>query len=84
METNIKKFEVGKSYYMRSICDHDCVWTYVVVKRSESTITLRDEFGKDKVCRISKKVSEYFGAECVHPLGVFSMCPSLVADRQLS
>ena len=37
----MKKFEIGKTYSMRSICDHDCVWTYTVTARTAKTI--RDE-----------------------------------------
>jgi hypothetical protein len=74
----MKKFEVGKSYSMRSACDHNCVWTYTVTERTAQTITISD--GKvSKKCRISKDVSEYRNAETVYPLGKYSMCPSLTA-----
>lgn len=74
----MKQFEVGNKYSMRSICDHNCVWTYEVVERTAQTITITD--GKEvKKCRISKKISEYRGAESVYPLGQYSMCPILSA-----
>lgn len=74
----MKKFEIGKNYSMRSICDHDCVWTYTVVARTESTVTITD--GKEtKTCRINKKYSEYRNTESVFPLGRYSMCPILSA-----
>lgn len=74
----MKKFEVGKQYSMRSICNNDCVWTYTVTARTAQTITITD--GKEtKKCRISKKYSEYRGAETVLPLGQYSMCPMLSA-----
>mgnify|MGYP007064445709 FL=1 len=74
----MKKFEVGKSYSMRSACDYNCVWTYTVTERTAQTITISD--GKvSKKCRISKDVSEYRNAETVYPLGKYSMCPSLTA-----
>ena len=38
----MKKFEIGKAYSMRSICDHDCVWTYTVTARTAKTITISD------------------------------------------
>lgn len=76
----MKKFEVGKSYSMRSACDHNCVWTYTVTERTAQTITISD--GKvSKKCRISKDVSEYRNAETVYPLGKYSMCPMLSADN---
>lgn len=74
------KFETGKTYSMRSIGDHNCVWTYTVTARTAQTITLDD--GKEiKRCRISKKATEYRGAETVFPLGQYSMAPILSADK---
>lgn len=37
----MKKFEVGKTYNMTSICDHNCIWTYTVTARTAQTMTLR-------------------------------------------
>lgn len=74
------KFEVGKTYYMRSIGDHDCIWSYTVIARTAQTITISDS-KKTKLYRISKKVSEYINAEAVMPLGVYSMNPILSADH---
>lgn len=74
----MKQFEVNKVYSMRSPCDHNCVWTYIVTARTAQTVTIFD--GKEtKKCRISKRVSEYLNAETVHPLGIYSMAPSLSA-----
>ena len=74
----MKAFEVGKSYSMRSICNHECVWTYTVTARTAQTVTITD--GKEVIrCRISKKASEYRDAETVFPKGQYSMCPSLSA-----
>lgn len=74
----MKKFEINKTYSMRSACDHDCIWTYKVIKRTEATITITD--GKEtKTCRINKKYSEYRNTETIFPLGRYSMCPMLSA-----
>jgi hypothetical protein len=74
----MKKFEIGKTYEMRSICNQECVWSYKVIARTAKTITIDD--GKEvKKCRIIQKVSEYRNAETVYPLGQYSMAPSLVA-----
>lgn len=76
----MKKFEIGQTYAMRSPCMHDCIWTYTVTKRTAQTITITD--GKEtKTCRINKQCSEWNAAETVHPLGRYSMAPSLSADR---
>lgn len=75
----MKKFEIGKEYSMRSICDYDCVWTYTVTSRTKSTITITD--GREtKTCRINKRISEYFQKETIYPLGRCSMVPSLNAQ----
>lgn len=75
---NMKKFEIGQTYTMRSICDNNCVWSYTVTARTAQTITLTD--GKElRKVRVSKKVSEYCGAETVFPLGQYSMAPTLTA-----
>lgn len=74
----MKKFEVGKTYSVRSICNHDCIWTYKVIARTAATITITD--GKEtKKCRVNKKTSEYRNAESIFPLGQYSMAPILSA-----
>lgn len=74
----MKKFEIGKTYSMRSICDHDCVWTYTVTARTAKTITISDG-EKVQKCRIIKAASEYRSAETVYLLGQYSMAPALTA-----
>lgn len=72
------KFEIGKKYTMRSVCDHDCIWEYEVINRTAQTITITD--GKDvKKCRVVKALSEMDNRECIYPLGKYSMSPILRA-----
>lgn len=83
----MKQFEVGKKYSMRSSCNHECVWTYKVVDRTASTVVLQQVMngqprGDKARFRISKGISEHFGAESVKPLGSYSMCPILCADNK--
>lgn len=74
----MKKFEVNGIYTMRSICNHECVWRYIVIARTAATITVTD--GEEtKTLRINKKCSEYCGAETVYPMGRYSMAPVLHA-----
>lgn len=75
----MKKFEIGKTYTMRSICNHKCVWSYTIIDRTAATITAEDDKGNVKKYRISKKFSEYRNAETVLPLGNYSMAPMLTA-----
>ena len=77
----MKTFEIGKTYSMSSPCDHNCIWTYTVTARTAQTITISD--GKEtKKCRINKMNSEYNKAETVFPLGSYSMCPILTAEKE--
>jgi hypothetical protein len=69
------KFEVGSTYTMRSVCDRECKWSFMVTKRTGSTITLSD----GKRC----KVKVYDGAEQCAPLGAYSMSPVLSAKRKV-
>lgn len=75
-----KQFKVGQKYSMRSACDHECIWTYTVISRTTSMVTLKDDRGNVIRCRISKKLSEFCGCECVKPLGSYSMAPILRAE----
>lgn len=75
----MKTFEVGGLYSMRSACDHNCVWSYIVAARTACTVTLDDGRGHRFTCRISKRASEMRGAETVFPLGRYSMAPMLSA-----
>lgn len=35
----MKKFEIGKEYFDTSACDHNCVFTIKIVKRTDKTVT---------------------------------------------
>lgn len=86
--SNIKQFEVGKVYGMNSACDSECWWYYRVEARTKSTITLRQihsdgsDYNETQKCRVLKKDTEYFKAEALKPLGDYSMCPILTAEKE--
>ena len=73
------KFEVGKTYSTRSACNHEMVYSWTVVRRTEKCVWLRERDG-DKDVRRSVKVYED-GIETIYPDGRYSMCPVLSADR---
>lgn len=73
----IKQFEIGKTYFCRSLCDYDCVWTFEIVSRTEKTIIT----ACGKTLRINPKMTEYNKAETVYPLGRYSMAPTLTAEK---
>lgn len=84
----MKRFEVGKRYQMRSACDHDCIWMYTVVSRTDGSVVLQQlrmgkPYGDTARFRINPRLSEIHGAEAVRPLGTYSMCPTLTADNSI-
>ncbi len=44
-------FEVGKSYYTTSACDHNCVFVVEIVKRTAKTVTFRRD-GQERRAKI--------------------------------
>ena len=70
------KFETGKTYETRSLCDYDCIFKMTVLKRTEKTLTVKIAArALPVVCRI-KTVGNY---ESVKPLGSYSMAPEFIA-----
>jgi len=73
------KFETGKTYAARSICNHDCVWEFKVLKRTAKRITLLDT--QDGIERVKGITVDHTGGERVYPLGRYSMAPSITPDK---
>jgi hypothetical protein len=77
------KFEVGKTYYTRSACDHECIFEWKVVRRTAKSVWLKEE-GKhyrDEPVRRRSVKDWGDGIETVFPDGHYSMCPVLTAER---
>lgn len=66
-------FETGKTYWTRSVCDHDTVISVRIAKRTAKTVT--DPEGK------RYGVSVYDGIERIKPWGSYSMAPIVSADQ---
>jgi hypothetical protein len=71
MSTNIKKFEIGKTYSCRSICNYDCIFSIVVTDRSKCFVST--------ACGKRLKVTVRDGEETVMPQGRYSMAPVISA-----
>lgn len=69
----MNKFEVGKTYQTRSICDHNCIVSVRIVKRTAKTVTTSE--GKT----FRPYFSEHYNAECIKPWGSYSMSPMISA-----
>lgn len=78
----IKKFEVGKSYGGRFVCNSDSGFSYKVIARTEKTVTIQEELGHNKFEGEIKKcrIKMFFDAESIYPMGRYSMCPVLHAE----
>jgi hypothetical protein len=71
------RFEIGRTYYDRSSCDWDTVYSFKIIERTEKTITI-EEHGE------VKKRGVYIadnGVECCKPHGTYSMCSVIRADK---
>ena len=66
--SNVKTFEAGKTYTTRSVCDHDCVISVTIQKRTAKTVTAEVR-GEVKTFR----VAVYDGVEFIKPWGSYSM-----------
>lgn len=71
------EFETGRTYFCRSIGDHECVWEYTIARRTAKTIYTTC----GKALRINKTLTAMDGVESVMPLGRYSMAPILSADK---
>jgi hypothetical protein len=67
-------FEVGTTYATRSPCDHNCIVSVTVAKRTAKTITTDEGETFRIVCA--------YGVERVKPWGNYSMCPSVGSDQK--
>jgi hypothetical protein len=72
MSTATKTFEAGKTYTARSVCDHNCIISVKVSKRTAKSIRTTE----GKTLRISL---DRDGEEYVMPWGRYSMAPMVRA-----
>ena len=66
-----------KTYYTRSICNHDCIFSVKVIKRTAKTVVVLKD-GEEKRCKIG--LSWNGKEETITPWGVYSMCPVIGAS----
>lgn len=69
-------FEVGKTYWCRSIGDADCIFRFTITRRARGLVEFRAH-GETRHCRPTVRD----GVEQIFPLGRYSMAPVLRADR---
>lgn len=61
----------------RSLCDSDCIYTAIVIDRTDKTVLIEMD-GKDKRCKIHL---DRDGVEFIYPLGRYSMAPTFRAEQ---
>lgn len=74
----MKKFEIGKEYFDRSACNHDCIFTIKIIKRTEKTVT----FERNGKTRRAKLFFDEHG-EYIIPER-YSMAPVFRAENEVS
>ena len=70
------KFEKGKIYATRSICDHNCVFSFKIIKRTDKSVYIQERDGT--IAR--KGLTVYNGVEQFFPYGRYSMAAIISAD----
>ena len=73
----VTKFQIGQTYYDRSACDHECIFTFTIISRTAKTVTF-DYRGETK----KRGLNVYDGIEQFKPFGTYSMCAIVSADRR--
>ncbi len=66
-------FEPGKTYETRSICDSNSIIRITVASRTAKTIKTSE--GQ------TLRIKSFENSEYVNPFGVYSMCPTIRAER---
>lgn len=73
----VKAFEVGKSYWTRSIGDSECIFSFEIVSRTAKQVTFHSRGDTQK-----RGIYVYDNSERFMPFGKFSMAPIISADKE--
>lgn len=74
------QFETGRTYSTRSICDHDCIYSFTILGRTAKQVTV-----KVRGSEVKRGLSVWNGVEQFKPFGSYSMAAIISADdRDLS
>ena len=67
----MRVFTDSQQLFSRSICDHECIFRGVVIKRTEKTVTITTPRTGVKRCKIHLNDE----GEYIFPFGQYSMAP---------
>ena len=68
-------FKANTEISARSICDHNCIFTAKIIKRTAKTLTIIAQ-GQESRCKIHY---DFEGNEFIYPFGRYSMAPTMRA-----
>lgn len=71
-------FEVGTTYWTRSLCDHECIHRATVLSRTPKSVKV--EVDGDKP--VMRRVQVYNGNETFQPFGSYSMAATISAEHR--
>jgi hypothetical protein len=77
----LTQFEAGKTYFGRSICDHECVYRMTVLRRTAKTVTVQMS---NREAPKTLRPRLYGNVETVRPNGTYSMALTISADREVA
>ena len=75
------KFITGKTYTGRFISDSNATFEFEIIKRTAKRITIKDAFTKE--LKVIGTSLDRDGNEIAYPMGRYSMCPTIRAERHL-
>lgn len=81
MSTTIQgiiRFETGKTYYTKSICDSEIIYKFKIERRNMKSVWIMID-GKLK----RRALKYHGGSEYFEPFGNYSMSPMIKAEREL-
>lgn len=71
------KFQTGRTYQTRSICDYECIHSLTILARTDKTVTVQVH-GKT----VRRGLALRDGVEQFKPFGNYSMAAVIRADKQ--
>jgi len=73
--SDLIKFNAGQTYSTRSVCNHDCVFSFTILRRTAKSIWTEVD---GQVVR--RAIEVYQGEETFYPFGHYSMCAIIGAS----
>jgi hypothetical protein len=79
MNSKLNRFQVGRTYATRSICDYDCIFSFKILGRTAKTVTIQDPHTSDRRT-VKRRLYVWEDNEQFKPHGNYSMAAIVGAD----